>query len=110
MKGIKEIYESKIKDFPVKTLAENRNMDVIMANMSYNEKEYKTCRVLSNKILNSNNSKALELQINYMLAGIDEAEGNIEEAIRKYTKVANEGNQLYSSKLAKKKLKEYKIM
>jgi hypothetical protein len=45
------------------------------------------------------------MEIYYVLANIDEAEEDIDGAIKKYKKVANEGNKLYSAYLAKEKLK-----
>lgn len=100
-----EIYDTRIKEYPIKILNESITMDLILANRSYNENEYKISRELYQKVLKVSKSKRLEIEIYYILANIDEAEGNIEEAIKKYKKVVNEGNKLYSVNLAKEKLK-----
>ncbi|WFA09065.1 hypothetical protein [Tissierella sp. Yu-01] len=100
-----EIYNTRIKGYPIKTLNESITMDLILANKSYHEKEFKISRELYQKVLQGNKSKRLELEIYFVLANIDEEEGNIEEAIRKYNKVADEGNKLYSAYLSKEKLK-----
>jgi tetratricopeptide (TPR) repeat protein len=100
-----KIYETRIKEYPIKILNESITMNLILANKSYNEKEYKISRELYQRVLQGNKSKRLEIEIYYILANIDEDEGNIEEAIKKYKKVVNEGNKLYSVNLAKEKLK-----
>jgi tetratricopeptide (TPR) repeat protein len=100
-----EIYNTRIKSYPIKTLNESITMDLILANKSYHEKEFKVSRELYQKVLQGNKSKRLELEIYFVLDNIDEEEGNIEEAIRKYDKVADEGNKLYSAYLSKEKLK-----
>ena len=105
----KEIYESKIRDYPIKILNESRIMDSILSNKSFNEKEYSTCKELLNKVLQNNKSRRVKIEVYYMLANIAQQEGNLEEAIKKYKIVAEKGNKLYSSYLAKEKLKELSI-
>lgn len=101
----KEIYESKIKNYPIKILNESLTMNVILANKSFYEKEYSSCKELYNRVLQGNKSKRLKFEVYYILANIDEEEGNIEEAIKKYRIVADKGNKLYSADLAREKLK-----
>lgn len=105
----KKIYEDKIKDYPIKILNESMTMDVVLANKSFNEKEYNISKELFNKVLKSNKSRRLKFQVYYILAEIAEQEGNIEEAIKKYKIVGEKGNKLYISNLAKEKLKELSI-
>lgn len=101
-----EIYETKIRNYPIKLLNESMTMDLILADKSLREKEYNISRELFNKVLKNIKSKRLKLEIYHSLAIIDEEEGRIEEAIRKYKKVADKGNKLHLSFLAKEKLKE----
>lgn len=101
-----EVYETKIRNYPIKILSESMTMDLILADKSLREKEYTISRELFNKVLKYTKSKRLKLEIYYSLAIIDEEEGKIEEAIKKYKKVADKGNKLHSSLLAKEKLKE----
>jgi tetratricopeptide (TPR) repeat protein len=105
----KEIYETKIKNYPIKILNESLTMDLILANKSFYEKEYNSSKELFSKVLQNNKSKRLKLEVYYILANIAEQEGNIEEAIQKYKTVAEEGNKLYSAYLARGKLKTLSI-
>ncbi len=105
----KEIYEAKIRNYPIKLLNESLNMDLILANKSLHEKEYNTSKELYNKVLQNNKSKRVKVEIYYTFAHIAEEEGNIEEAIKKYKIVADKGNKLYSAYLAKEKIKTLSI-
>lgn len=101
----KEIYENKIKSYPIKILNESLTMNIILANKSFYEKEYSSCKELYNRVLQNNKSKRLKIEVYYILANIAEQEGDIEQAIKKYKIVAEKGNKLYSANLASERLK-----
>lgn len=100
-----EIYEDKIKNYPIRILTESMTMDIVLANKSFYGKEYNTSKEFFHKVLNNNKSRRLKVQIYYILANIAEQDGNLEEAIIKYKIVGDKGNKLYASYLAKEKLK-----
>lgn len=102
------IYEDFIRKYKVKRDNEQNIMNLILANKSLEEKDCKKSRELFRKVLEKNKSERLKIDIEFDLAIIDEKEGNIKEAIRRYKYVANNGNKLYSASLARERLEYYK--
>lgn len=99
-----EIYEKKVRDFPLKTPNLKAIMNLILASKNFEDGNYEESKELYNKYLSINNSKRLELEILYIFAEIDEKQGKIEAAMEKYSRVAKEGNKLYIVSKAREKL------
>ncbi len=99
-----ELFENKIKDFPLKTPVLRSLMGLLLAIRAFQEGEFEESKELCNKYLNNNKSRRLELELLYILAEIDEKQGNIESAIEKYTRIAKEGNKLNTATKAREKL------
>lgn len=79
-------------------------IDLLKANRYLYEREYARSKELFEKYPKDKISKRLELEILYILAYIDEKEGNEKDANLKYEIVAKNSNKLYIGKLAKEKV------
>ncbi|MEW8972552.1 MAG: tetratricopeptide repeat protein [Tissierellaceae bacterium] len=101
-----EIFEKYVKTFPLKTPTLKYFMKIILAVKNFEEGNFEECKELCNEYLSINKNKRIELELLYMLAEIDEEQGDIESAREKYNKIAKEGNKLYTAFKAREKISE----
>lgn len=79
-------------------------MNVLVAERFFYLKRYQESQEHLSMLLSKKLSKRAGLGILFLLAQIDQENGNLELANEKYLKVANEGNKLWIAEMAKKKL------
>lgn len=101
-----KIFEKYVKDFPLKTPKLKYYMKNILAGKRFEEDNLEECKELCNEYLSVNKSKRIELELLYMLAEIDEKQGDKKSAREKYSKIAKEGNKLYTASLAREKMND----
>lgn len=100
------IYRKEFKNLQTKGPRKKLIMELVEANKNYNSGNYDESKRIYTAFLDKSKSKRMLLGILYILAEIDEKQGNINGAKEKYEKVAVEGNKLFIRQEAKQKLSE----
>lgn len=100
------IYKKEFENLQTKGLRKKLIMELVEASRNYNSGNYDESKNIYMNFLNKSKSKRMSLEILYILAEIDEKQGNINGAKEKYEKVAAEGNKLFIRQESERKLSE----
>jgi len=101
-----ELYETQM---PTLSPVNKRMMlavNMLMAERFFFLKRYNESREYFNRLWKEKLSKCRRLEILYRLAQMDELEGNTESAIKRYQKVADNGNKLWIAAKAREKCRK----
>ena len=79
-------------------------VNILVAERFFYLRRYSESRERFDKLLNQKLSNRARLGVLYCLAQIDEIEGSMEAAMKKYKQVSSEGNKLWIAKKAEEKL------
>lgn len=101
-----ELFETQIPILSPVTKKMMLAVNMLVAERFFHLKRYNESREHFKKLWKDKLSIRKRLEILYRLAQIDEIEGNTEDALKKYRKVADNGNKLWIAAMAREKCGE----